>query len=193
MHAGSSLQSVRATKSNFCPHRRGHRRHAGTKMVARRRRNYRHRRRYPDVPVAQRRGDGTSTPHRLLGYRDENMEIVGAIRLRKEIDNEWLLGASGVVSVIFGLLLLSRPAAGALALITVISAFAIVHGILLVWFSLRLRGGATPLLERLGEVAAVRFIGALVQPTSRTCCRRALGRHCGYAISRRDRPAPILE
>ena len=67
-------------------------------------------------------------------------EIIGAIRLRKEIDNEWLLAASGLVSVLFGLLLLTRPAAGALALITVIGAFAILHGLLLVWFSLRLRG-----------------------------------------------------
>jgi uncharacterized membrane protein HdeD (DUF308 family) len=64
-------------------------------------------------------------------------EIVGAIRLRKEIDNEWLLAASGVISVLFGLLLLSRPAAGALALITVIGAFAIVHGVLLAWFALK--------------------------------------------------------
>ena len=94
------------------------------------------------------------------------MEIIGAIRLRKEIDNEWLLAASGLVSVLFGLLLLTRPEAGALALITVIGAFAILHGLLLVWFSLRLRGTATPLLERQGERDAARLIVALVQAFS---------------------------
>ena len=31
------------------------------------------------------------------------LQIVGAIQLRKEIDNEWLLIASGVLSVLFGL------------------------------------------------------------------------------------------
>ena len=109
-------------------------------MVARRRRNYRHRRRYPDIPLAQHHSAGASAPHRLLGYRDGNHGDRRRNRLRKEIDNEWLLAASGVVSVIFGLLLSIATAAGALALITVIGAFAIVHGILLVWFSLRLRG-----------------------------------------------------
>lgn len=67
------------------------------------------------------------------------MEIVGAIKLRKEIDDEWLLIASGVLSVLFGLLLLFQPGAGALALVLVIGSFAILYGILLVMFGLRLR------------------------------------------------------
>ena len=71
------------------------------------------------------------------------LQIVGAIRLRKEIDNEWLLIASGVVSVIFGLILVVQPGTGALALLYVIGIYAILYGILLVWLSLRLRGHAT--------------------------------------------------
>ncbi len=67
------------------------------------------------------------------------MQIVGAIRLRKEIDDEWLLIASGVLSVLFGFVLLARPGLGALSMILVIGAFAILYGILEVMFSLRLR------------------------------------------------------
>jgi len=67
------------------------------------------------------------------------MQIVGAIKLRKEIDDEWLLIASGVLSVLFGCLLVFQPGAGALALVLVIGSFAILYGILLVMFSLRLR------------------------------------------------------
>jgi len=66
-------------------------------------------------------------------------EIVGAIKLRKEIDNEWWLILAGVLSVIFGVLVLAMPGAGALALVWVIGAYAIVFGILLVGFSFKLR------------------------------------------------------
>lgn len=67
------------------------------------------------------------------------MQIVGAIRLRKEIDDEWLLIASGVLSVLFGIAMLAWPGAGALAMIFVISTFAILYGALLISFALRLR------------------------------------------------------
>jgi uncharacterized membrane protein HdeD (DUF308 family) len=66
-------------------------------------------------------------------------EIVGAIRLRKEIDNEWLLIAGGVLSVLFGVAILVMPGAGALALVWMIGTYAIIYGIILVMFALRLR------------------------------------------------------
>ena len=67
------------------------------------------------------------------------IQIIGGIRLRKEIDNEWLPIVSGVLSVLFGLLLLAQPGAGALAMIFVIGAYAIAQGILTMAFSWRLR------------------------------------------------------
>ena len=67
------------------------------------------------------------------------MQIVGAIQLRKEIEDEWPLTVSGFLSVAFGFLLLWRPGSGALALIFVIGAYAILYGILLVSFGLWLR------------------------------------------------------
>ncbi|MFT3731933.1 MAG: HdeD family acid-resistance protein [Hyphomicrobium sp.] len=66
-------------------------------------------------------------------------DIVGAIRLRKEIDDEWLLIASGVLSVLFGVLILLFPGAGALGIAFAIGMFALVYGFLLVGFGLRLR------------------------------------------------------
>jgi uncharacterized membrane protein HdeD (DUF308 family) len=66
-------------------------------------------------------------------------EIIGAIQLRKEIDNEWMLILSGVVSVLFGLIVLIAPGAGALGLVWAIAAYSIVFGISFIALSLRLR------------------------------------------------------
>ena len=65
--------------------------------------------------------------------------IAGAIQLRKEIDNEWLLILNGILSILFGVFVLISPGAGALAIAWVIGAYAIAFGILLVGFSMRLR------------------------------------------------------
>jgi uncharacterized membrane protein HdeD (DUF308 family) len=67
------------------------------------------------------------------------MQIIGAIRLRKEIPNEWLLIAGGLLSVLFGAVLFLFPGAGALGLVFTIGVFAIIYGVLLVSFALRLR------------------------------------------------------
>jgi uncharacterized membrane protein HdeD (DUF308 family) len=66
-------------------------------------------------------------------------EIVTAIEIRKEITNEWLLILSGILSVLFGIALLWRPLVGALAMIWLIAAFAIVFGIMLIPLAFRLR------------------------------------------------------
>lgn len=66
-------------------------------------------------------------------------EIVGAIQMRKEIDNEWWLVLSGIISVLFGLIVLIAPGPGAVGLAWAIGAFSIVAGVSLVAFSLRLK------------------------------------------------------
>ena len=45
------------------------------------------------------------------------VEIAAAIQLRQAIENEWLLGLGGLASVLFGLLLIVFPGAGALGLL----------------------------------------------------------------------------
>ena len=67
------------------------------------------------------------------------MSIIAAVRLRKQIKGEWLLGLSGLMSVVFGILIALFPGAGALAVVLWIGAFAFVHGILLIALGVRLR------------------------------------------------------
>ncbi len=67
------------------------------------------------------------------------LEIVGAIRLRKEIRGEWLLVLSGVLSLVFAYILLRNPAAGALALVWVIGVYAVVFGILMMGLGIKVR------------------------------------------------------
>ena len=68
------------------------------------------------------------------------LQIVAAIRLRKEIEGEWVLILAGLASVVFGLLLVVQPGAGALAVLWLIAAYAIVFGVLLVILALKARG-----------------------------------------------------
>ena len=66
--------------------------------------------------------------------------IVAAIRLRRRMTGELWLALSGVLSIVFGVLTMLAPRAGALAVVLWIGAYAVVLGALLLGLSLRLRG-----------------------------------------------------
>ena len=68
------------------------------------------------------------------------MEIIAAIQLRREIDNEWSLILSGVLSVLLGIVLVVFPSAGALGLIYAIGIYAIFFGLLMLYLSFKVRG-----------------------------------------------------
>lgn len=67
------------------------------------------------------------------------LEIAAAIRLRRELTNEWMLAFGGFISIVFGILVLFQPAAGGLVITLMIGAYALVFGILLVALGFRLR------------------------------------------------------
>jgi uncharacterized membrane protein HdeD (DUF308 family) len=69
------------------------------------------------------------------------LQIAAAIRLRRQLAGEvwWIL--AGIASVIFGVLLIVQPAAGALTLLWLFAVYAIAFGVLLVLLAFRVRSG----------------------------------------------------
>ncbi|MGO8855925.1 MAG: HdeD family acid-resistance protein [Steroidobacteraceae bacterium] len=67
------------------------------------------------------------------------LEIVAAVRLRQLIKDEWLLILAGLASLAFGVALIVQPEAGALAVLWLIGAYAIVFGLLIVIFAFKIR------------------------------------------------------
>jgi uncharacterized membrane protein HdeD (DUF308 family) len=67
-------------------------------------------------------------------------EIVGAIRLRLEIEGEWALILGGALSVLFGVLLVVvGPGVGLLSLVWLIGVYAVAFGVLLLILAFRVR------------------------------------------------------
>ena len=67
------------------------------------------------------------------------LQVWGAIKLRKEIEGEWLLILCGLLSIAFGLILVAQPGTGALAVIWLIGTFAILEGCIFAALAFRLK------------------------------------------------------
>ena len=67
------------------------------------------------------------------------LRIILAVRLRHEITGEWWMALGGLVSILFGLSMVSRPGAGALAVLTVIGIWSIVTGVSLVFLAFKVK------------------------------------------------------
>lgn len=72
-------------------------------------------------------------------------EIAAAIRLRKVIRGEWLLALGGIASVVFGILMIIAPLAGALVIALWVGAYALVFGVVMVALGFKLRSWAKAL------------------------------------------------
>jgi len=68
-------------------------------------------------------------------------DVAAAVALRHELDSryEWLLVLTGIVSILFGVFIVLWPLAGTLAVVTVVAAFAVFLGVLLIATGLRQR------------------------------------------------------
>lgn len=67
------------------------------------------------------------------------MRIVFAIRVREEIDNEWMLILGGVLGVILGGLMLAAPLAGLIVGVIWIGVGALVYGLLQIFAAFKVR------------------------------------------------------
>lgn len=68
------------------------------------------------------------------------LQISAAIRLRKDVQGEWLWVLSGILTIGLGVLFFLYPGAGILSVTWLVAALAIVWGILLVMLSFKLKG-----------------------------------------------------
>jgi uncharacterized membrane protein HdeD (DUF308 family) len=71
------------------------------------------------------------------------MQILGAIRLRKVINNEWLMILNGVISILFGIVLAANLIDGAAVLTMFFGAFAVLSGIFSVMLSFKIKNYKT--------------------------------------------------
>ena len=76
---------------------------------------------------------------RRFGGRDHTTVMYAYDKIRKEVEGEWAIALSGLVSVLFGIFVLARPGAGALAMVWVIAIYAFANGILKLMLGFKLR------------------------------------------------------
>jgi uncharacterized membrane protein HdeD (DUF308 family) len=69
-------------------------------------------------------------------------EIAAAIRLRRVIRGEWMLVLSGILSVVFGILVFAFPGAGAVGISWILGAYTGAAGLILIALAIRLRSRA---------------------------------------------------
>ena len=66
-------------------------------------------------------------------------EIAAAFKVRKLIKDEWILFVGGGLSILLGIMMFMRPAAGALVIVWWLGAYLLLYGALAFAFSLKIR------------------------------------------------------
>jgi uncharacterized membrane protein HdeD (DUF308 family) len=70
-------------------------------------------------------------------------------KVRKATSREWILYVTGALSILFGILIVTQPAAGSLSIVYIIASWAIVIGALRIAFAFRIRRLPAELASRL--------------------------------------------
>ncbi len=80
-------------------------------------------------------------------------------KVREQIEGEWMLYLTGALSIVFGILILWRPTAGAIPVVWMIATWAIVIGLLRIFFAFFVKNLKEKAGEQLREAVAARREG----------------------------------
>ncbi len=83
-------------------------------------------------------------------------QAITAVRLRQEIDSEWLLAVNGILSALFGVLLLRFPIATIDVLLFLTAFYVLVTGVIQIILAFRVRGWSSKAAELQEAVAEKR-------------------------------------
>ena len=67
------------------------------------------------------------------------LKVFMAIAFRRKVENAWLMGLSGVLSILFGVVLAVLPGAGLLSLVWLVGIYALIFGVVLIVLGFRAR------------------------------------------------------
>lgn len=77
----------------------------------------------------------------MLGYK-----------VRKATSREWILYVTGILSILFGVLVVANPSSGSLTIVYLIASWAIVIGVLKIVFGLKVKNLPERIGDRIGNV-----------------------------------------
>ena len=76
------------------------------------------------------------------------LKVIMALVYRREVENEWLMALSGVLSVLLGVLLAVQPGVGLLSLLWLIGIYAFIFGVALIVLGFMARGQSRASVSR---------------------------------------------
>ena len=75
-------------------------------------------------------------------------------KVREKIDREWILYLTGALSIIWGVLIIVQPAPGAVSVVYMIASWAVIFGIMKIFFAFKARSFTEHVGEKLADRAA---------------------------------------